>query len=87
MATVNNATGVYATLGYNFSDPNGDILNLSANTVAHLNSVPAFIESWQAQDIANASVNGYWVSLFTINIITIICVLDEEKKKKEKKFN
>jgi len=39
------------------------------------------------QKSKNASVNGYWVSLFTINIITIICVLDEEKKKKEKKFN
>lgn len=74
MASVNNATGVYATLGYNFSDPNGDIIKLSANTVAHLNSMPAFIESWQAQDIANSTVGGYYqnpVSSNTNSIITI----------------
>ena len=52
MALVNNASGVYSTLGYNFSDPNGYVLNLSANSVAHLNAMPAFIESWQAEDIA-----------------------------------
>ena len=60
MALVNNATGVYATLGYNFNDPNSDVINLSANTVAHLNSMPAFIETWQAQDIANNTVGGYY---------------------------
>jgi hypothetical protein len=74
MASVNNATGVYATLGYNFSDPNGDILNLSANTVAHLNSVPAFIESWQAQDIANASVNGYYQNPVSTDVSSIITI-------------
>jgi hypothetical protein len=60
MTTVNNATGVYSTLGYNFSDPNGDVKVLSANTLAHMNSVPALIHTWQAQDIANNSVNGYF---------------------------
>lgn len=73
MALVNNATGVYATLGYNFSDPNDDILNLSSNTVAHLNSMPAFIETWQAQDIANNTVGGYYqnpVESYTNTIIT-----------------
>ena len=74
MALVNNATGVYATLGYNFNDPNGDIVSLSANTVAHLNSMPAFIESWQAKDIANGAVGGYYqnpVASNTNNIITV----------------
>lgn len=74
MALVNNATGVYATLGYNFSDPNGDILNLSANTVAHLNSMPAFIDSWQAQDIANNTVGGYYQNPVASNTSSIITI-------------
>lgn len=60
MAKVNNATGVYATLGYNFTDPNNDVLELSADVQEHLNSTPAIISTWQAQDIANNSVNGYF---------------------------
>jgi len=72
MATVNNATGVYATLGYNFSDPNGDVISLSANTTNHLNSMPAFIESWQAKDIANDQVNGYYQNPVAPTVNTII---------------
>lgn len=72
MALVNNATGVYATLGYNFNDPNGDILNLSADTVAHLNSMPAFIDTWQAQDIANNTVGGYYQNPVASNTNFII---------------
>jgi hypothetical protein len=72
MALVNNATGVYATLGYNFSDPNGDIVQLSANTVAHLNSMPAFIESWQAKDIADNTVGGYYQNPVAANTNSII---------------
>jgi len=72
MALVNNATGVYATLGYNFDDPNGDILQLSANTVAHLNSMPAFIESWQAKDIADNNVGGYYQNPVAANTNIII---------------
>ena len=83
MAMVNNATGVYTTLGYSFNDPNGDIQVLSANTQAHLNTMPAFITSWQAQDIASNSVGGYFqnpVATPVNNIITIsnqiyICLL------------
>jgi hypothetical protein len=74
MALVNNATGVYATLGYNFSDPNGDIISLSANTVAHLNSMPAFIETWQAQDIANNTVGGYYQNPVASNTSSIITI-------------
>lgn len=74
MALVNNATGVYATLGYNFSDPNGDVLNLSANTVAHLNSMPAFIESWQAKDIADNNVGGYYQNPVAANVNSIITI-------------
>lgn len=71
---INNASGVYATLGYNFSDPNGDVLKLSANTQAHMNSMPAFIESWQAQDIANNTVGGYFQNPLNDYLNTIITV-------------
>jgi len=74
MALVNNATGVYATLGYNFNDPNSDVINLSANTVAHLNSMPAFIETWQAQDIANNTVSGYYQNPVASNTSSIITI-------------
>jgi hypothetical protein len=59
MTTVANSTGVFATLQYSFDDPNGAVQIFSANTQAHLNTMPAFIESWQAQDIANNDVGGY----------------------------
>ena len=58
MAKVNNATGVYNTLGYNFSDPNGYILPLSDNTQAHLNNIPPFIQPWQAQDMINGTASS-----------------------------
>ena len=71
MASVNNATGVYATLGYNFSDPNGDVVNLSANAIGHLTAQPAFISSWQAQDIASGSIGGYFQNPVSNYITTI----------------
>jgi hypothetical protein len=74
MATVNNATGVYTTLGYNFNDPNGYVQNLSANSQTHLNTMPAFIETWQAQDIANNAVGGYFQNPLNTQINTIITV-------------
>ena len=60
MATVNNATGVYATLGYNFDDPNGNIPMLSAGALEHLNTMPALVTTWQAQDIRDNNVGGYY---------------------------
>lgn len=74
MAVVNNATGVYATLGYNFSDPNQDVINLSADTVAHLNSMPAFIDVWQAKDIADNNVGGYYQNPVAANTNSIITI-------------
>ena len=59
MALVNNASGVYSTLGFNYNDPNNNIVELSANTQSSMNSVPPVITSWQAQDIANDNVGGY----------------------------
>lgn len=74
MAKVNNATGVFATLGYNFTDPNSDVINLSANTVDFLNSTPQFIESWQAQDIAGNNVGGYYQNPVAANVNSIITI-------------
>ena len=71
MALVNNATGVYATLGYSFSDPNNDVQMLTANTQAHLNTMPAVITTWQAQDIANNAVGGYFQNPVANSVISI----------------
>jgi hypothetical protein len=60
MATVNNATGVFATLGYNFDDPNDKIPALSTGALEHLNTMPVFITTWQAQDIRDNNVGGYY---------------------------
>ena len=60
MPTVNNATGVYAVLNYNFDDPNGYVQVMDANTQSHMNSMPAFITEWQATDIKNNDVGGYY---------------------------
>jgi hypothetical protein len=60
MATVNNATGLYTILGYNFDDPNGYVQEMSTDTQSHMNSMPAFITEWQATDIKNSDVGGYY---------------------------
>lgn len=72
MTTVANSTGVFATLQYSFDDPNGAVQTFSANTQAHLNTMPAFIESWQAQDIANNDVGGYFQNPVNDYVNTII---------------
>lgn len=72
MAQVNNATGVFATLGYNFSDPNGYIKQFSANTQVVMNQFPPIIKKWQANDIANNSVGNYFKNPVSNSITTII---------------
>jgi len=72
MTTIANSTGVFATLNYSFDDPNGAVKTFSANTQAHLNTMPAFIESWQAQDIANNNVGGYFENPVNAYVNTII---------------
>jgi len=74
MATVNNASGVYSTLGYNFNDPNGYVQIYSPTTQKHLNSMPAFIAPWQAQDAASgrATNNANYFQNPTTNVINTI---------------
>ena len=71
MTTVANSAGVWHSFGYNFDDPNGHIQTLSTDTQEHLSSMPAFIEPWQAQDIANADIGGYYQNPIQSVAITI----------------
>jgi hypothetical protein len=77
MAQVNNATGVYSTLGYNFTDPNGTVQQFSANTQAVMTQFPPLIKSWQAQDIANNSVGNYFQNPVATSINNIITVSNQ----------
>lgn len=74
MTTVANSTGVFHSFGYNFDDPNGHIQTLSANTQEHMSSIPPFIEEWQAQDIANDDVGGYYQN--PVQSITLLIKLN-----------
>lgn len=76
-------TGLYNTLGYNFDDPNDNIKTLSDNTLTHLNSMPEMIKAWQATDILNNDVGGYFENPVlsattsirdTVNLIMATCL-------------
>ena len=77
-------TPLFQTLSYNYDDPNGAITDFSANTIAHLDSIPPLIVEWQSADIANNDVSGYfqnpvanstqiiWNSANSIIILTVL---------------
>jgi hypothetical protein len=50
---------LFQNLGYNYSDPHGDIVEFSADTKDHMNTVPSLIETWQTEDISNSNVGSY----------------------------
>jgi len=50
---------LFQKLGYNYSDPHGDVTEFSANTKEHLDSVPSLIDDWQTQDISDSNVGSY----------------------------
>jgi len=72
MALINNASGVYATLGFNFNDPNGTVQEFSANTQANLQQFPPIINEWQATDLKNNDVGGYYQNPVVAYLNTII---------------
>ena len=72
MAQVSDATGLYATLGYNFDDPNGAVATLSAETQQTMSNLPPVITSWQAQDIKNSDVGGYFQNPVATSVNSII---------------
>jgi hypothetical protein len=74
MAQVSDATGLYATLGYNFDDPNGSVTTLAAETQQTMSNLPPIITAWQAQDITNNSVGGYFQNPVATSVNTIITV-------------
>jgi hypothetical protein len=72
MALINNASGVYATLGFNFNDPNGTVQEFSANTQANLEQFPPIINEWQATDLKNNDVGGYYQNPVVAYLNTIL---------------
>ena len=60
MVAVANASGIFESFGYSFDDPNGHIQELTTDTKEHMDTMPPFITTWQAQDIANNDVGGYY---------------------------
>ena len=50
---------LFQNLGYNYSDPHGDITDFSSDTIEHMDAVPSIIEDWQTEDIATSNVGGY----------------------------
>ena len=55
-------TSIYALLGFNSSDPiaNSGVSQLSSNVITQMEMMPALVNSWQQQDIANQSTSGYY---------------------------
>lgn len=72
MAKIENAEGFYATLGYNFDDPNGAIEEYPQNTLNMLDKMPPFMDSWMAQDVKDNNIGGYFTNPCSTNTSTII---------------
>ena len=53
---------VFDRLGYNFDDPDSKVNDYDADTITHLDSMPPFLEDWQANDIANNNVGSYFTN-------------------------
>jgi len=51
---------IYGRLGFNFAPANTEILSLSTDSQAHLNSMPRFMKDWQIEDIGDNNVGGYF---------------------------
>lgn len=50
---------LFQKLGYNYSDPHGDVTEFSDATKEHLAAIPSLIEDWQTQDISDSNVGSY----------------------------
>lgn len=64
-------TTLFDRLGYNFNDPDSKVNEFSDGAKAHLDSMPPFLEDWQANDIANNTVNGYLTNPFSTTMSTV----------------
>lgn len=54
-------SGIFERLGFNYTDAN-NIVELSNNVIEYLNTVPQLLETWQIEDLANNTVNGYFMN-------------------------
>jgi len=52
--------GIFDRLGYNPTAVGNNVIEFSANVVNYMNSIPALLEPWQMDDIANSAVSGYF---------------------------
>ena len=53
-------SSVFARTGYDFTPSDPKILELTPAALKHLNQMPKFIKDWQAEDIRNGTVTGYY---------------------------
>lgn len=79
MALIEGASGVFARLNYSFDDPNSHVQEFSDETKSHLDTVPPVIEKWQAQDIANNTVGGYFKNPVETQVNTVITLSTQFK--------
>lgn len=50
---------IFQRLGYNFSDPDKVVANLSSSAITYLDTFPPIINNWQKGDLANNEVGSY----------------------------
>lgn len=71
-------SSVYTRLGYDFTPANANVvITFANNTVSMLNSIPAFLDNWQYEDVGNSDTNNsnYLKNpvAVTVNAIIEIC--------------
>jgi hypothetical protein len=63
---------IYSRLQFNFDFPEGNELTLSNAAVKSLETFPPLLEDWQAKDIADNNVGGYFENKLANTIVTIM---------------
>lgn len=63
---------IYSRLQFNFDFPEGNELTLSNAAVKSLETFPPLLEDWQAKDIADNNVGGYFENKLANTINTIM---------------
>lgn len=53
-------SSVFARTGYDFTPSDPSILILTPAAIKHLNQMPRFLKDWQAEDMRNGTITGYY---------------------------
>jgi hypothetical protein len=53
-------SSVFARTGYDFTPSDPSILVLTPAAIKHLNQMPRFLKDWQAEDMRNGTITGYY---------------------------